>query len=188
MTGTQVHIPTLETGRLILRAPRQEDFGPFMDFLETDRSRFVGGPTERRNSMRGFGHVAGLWVTRGYSLFVIARNEAPDQPIGMAGPWYPELWPELEFGWSLWDVAAEGQGYVTEAMRALLPWAWEATGAETAVSYIDANNDRSIRVAEALGASRDAEATAALNAPGAVFHDPDGPDVLVFRHARRTLQ
>jgi len=188
VTGTTVHIPRLETERLILRAPAMSDFEPFMDVLETDRSAFVGGPTPRRQSMRGFGHVAGLWVTRGYSLFVLDRRDAPGAPIGMAGPWHPVIWPELEFGWSLWDAAHEGQGFVTEAMRAIMPWAWDTTGTDTAVSFIDADNPRSIQVARALGARPDEDMTEEMNEPGSPFHDAEGARVQVWRHRKEALQ
>lgn len=188
MTGLTVHIPTLETDRLILRAPRMEDFEPMMDFMETDRSKFVGGPTERRNSMRGFGHIAGLWVTRGYSLFIGERKDAPGTPIGAFGPFYPLSWPELEFGWSIWDAGNEGKGYVTEALRVLIPWTWDKTGAETAVSFIDADNPRSVNVAKALGAVHDPESTTAMNQPGSPFYDEEDVDILVYRHTKGALQ
>lgn len=188
MSGLTVHIPTLETDRLILRAPRMSDCEPMMDFMATERSKFIGGPKDRRDAMRGFGHITGLWVTRGYSLFIGALKDSPDTPIGAFGPYYPLDWPELEFGWSIWNPENEGKGYVTEALRRLIPWGWEKTGADRAVSFIDADNARSIRVAEALGAVQDAAATEAANRPGSPFHDAEGCPVQAWLHTKGRLQ
>lgn len=188
MTGLTVHIPTLETERLILRAPRMADFEASIAFATGPRAAFVGGPHDQRTAMRGFGHVAGLWVTRGYSMFVAERKDRRGQPIGVMGPWHPLIWPELEFGWSLWDAEHEGHGFVTEAMRTLIPWSWERTGADTAVSFIDAGNDRSRRVAEALGATLDPDMSEAMNRPGSPFFEKgqadDGEPLTVWRHSR----
>lgn len=186
---TTVQIPTLETERLILRAPSLADCDVFESFLRSDRAAFVGGPsTDRRAVTRGFGHLAGLWVLRGFSLFVAEEKTNPGHAIGAMGPWYPALWPEVEFGWSLWDGNAEGKGFVTEAMRTLIPWSWDNAGIDTAVSFIDEGNDRSMAVAQRLGAVRDAAAEDAANAEGSAFFSEDGPNLTVWRHTRGALQ
>ncbi len=187
MTGLTVHIPTLETERLILRAPQMSDCEPMMDFMATERSKFVGGPKDRRDAMRGFGHIAGLWVTRGYSLFIGALKDSPDTPIGAFGPYYPLDWPELEFGWSIWDSDHEGHGLVTEALRTLIPWSWDKIGRDTAISFIDEGNARSIRVAKTLGACLDNEATRTANMSDGLFDDGEETDVLVYRHHKGAL-
>lgn len=176
--------PQLETARLVLRLPRIEDFEPFRAFYASDRARFVGGPSDnRRRLAQGWGNVAGLWLMRGYSFFVLERREDA-RPIGHAGAWFPIDWPEPEFGWTLWSHAVEGKGYVTEAMRAIIPWAWKTTGAESFISVIDEGNTASVRVAEALGAMRDDEATAGANAPGSAFSAEGEPPVEIWRHRR----
>ena len=71
----------------------------------------------------------------------------------------------------MWDPAAEGKGYAFEAAQAARAHAFDVLGWETAVSYIDPGNARSIELAERLGAVRDPEA--------APFHEGD----LVFRHS-----
>jgi RimJ/RimL family protein N-acetyltransferase len=177
-----VTIPSLETDRLILRAPSMADCRPFMAFLGSDRSRFVGGPVAERVALRAFGHAVGLWVLRGYSMHIMTLKGS-DQPIGWVGPWYPLVWTEPELSWSLWDAAHEGKGYITEAMRALLPTVWDLIGTDTAVSVIDTGNVASRRVAEALGAAPDADATDAANREGSPFYEADSP-AIVYRHRR----
>ena len=184
-----MHIPVLETERLILRAPQVTDADMFEAFFATERSQYVGGPvTDRRHVTRSFGNIAGLWVLRGVSMFVAEEKANPGHPIGSFGPYEPLLWPEMEFGWSLWDAGAEGKGYVTEALRVIIPWTWARTGKTEAVSFIDALNERSRNVAKALGATFDAEVSEQMNAPGGLFHDAesDHNPVTVWRHRRET--
>ena len=109
----------------------------------------------------------------------LRRTPAPsfhddDTPLGIVGHWYPWGWPETEVGWVLFDSAHEGKGYATEAARRCVTHAWDALGWDTAVSYIAKDNLASVRVAERLGATLDADAAAP---------NPDKP-CLVYRHPR----
>ncbi|GGL75484.1 GNAT family N-acetyltransferase [Wenxinia marina] len=178
-----VEIPTLRTERLILRAPTLEDSAPFMAFIRSDRARFVGGHRDlpERYAVRAFGHIAGLWVLRGYSSFVVEDADS-GRALGLVGPWFPQAWPEPEFSWSLWHADAEGRGFVAEAMATIMPWFWDRTGLTTAISVIDEDNYGSIRVAERLGAVLDEATTETVNLPGSVFHEPEGARALVYRH------
>lgn len=181
-----VTIPTLETDRLILRAPLVSDFDIFAAFMETDRTKYIGGSMDLRGAARIWGNFAGQWVLRGYGSFVACLRDGT--PIGGVGLWHPMNWPEPEFGWTLWSPDHEGHGYITEAMRRIMPWAWGVIGTNTAVSFIDAPNAASAGVAQRLGAQIDAETTATLNAAGGLFHDPDGKVVNVWRHQKGALQ
>ncbi|NRA98791.1 MAG: GNAT family N-acetyltransferase [Rhodobacteraceae bacterium] len=176
MTGTTVQIPTLETERLFLRAPRMDDFDMFFDFFASDRAEFVGGPqTDRLSAWRGYGHIAGQWVLRGYGSFVVT-DKTTSAPIGLCGPWHPVTWPEAEIGWSVWTPDAEGKGFAFEAANAALDYVFLTIGWDTAVSYIDPGNARSIALAERLGATRD---------DTALPPEFDGPKSLIYRHPRR---
>jgi len=164
--------PTLETERLVLRAPRGSDWPFWCDFWLSDRADHIRDvePTEAL-AWRAFGHAIGHWVMRGYGMFIITRR-GDNTPIGMAGPWFPAGWPEQEIGWTLWDSTLEGQGYAAEAARAVVNYAFETLGWPTAVSYIAPANQRSAVLAERLGARLD------LDAVG-----PAGHNVRVYRHA-----
>jgi aminoglycoside 6'-N-acetyltransferase len=58
--------------------------------------------------------------------------------------------PELEIGYVA-DVEHEGRGYITEAARAVIGWAFGPAGARRLRLECDATNARSIRVAERCG-------------------------------------
>jgi len=169
------HIPTLETNRLVLRAPRLSDAANWDAFLKTDRAAFVGGPdADLHTSWRGFAHVAGMWMLRGYGSFVFASKSDPDAPLGMTGPWHPMDWPERELGWTVWTPEAEGQGFAHEAATAARIYAYDTLGWPTAVSYIDARNVRSIALAGRMGCTLDQTAATPACEPGTV--------ILVYRH------
>ncbi len=172
MTALLTNIPTLETERLILRAPGMQDWEAWLAFCLDDRSRFVrADDIDEGKAWRAFCHVAGMWALRGYGSFVITAKGA-DTALGLTGPWHPIDWPERELGWTIWSAAAEGQGYAYEAARAARDYAFGTLGWTTAVSYIDPENTRSIALAERLGAVRD---------PSAKVPHPEDP-CLVYRH------
>ena len=169
--------PVLETERLILRAPRAEDWPAWRDFHLSERARHIGGGADMtaRASWRAFGHVIGHWVMRGYGMFVFTLKD-DDSALGMAGPWFPEGWAEQEIGWTVWSPAAEGKGYAAEAARAAIRHAFDDLGWETAVSYIDPDNTRSLALAERLGARLD---------PDAPLPDMGGADAIhIYRHQK----
>lgn len=184
MTFALSGTPVLETARLVLRAPRAGDFEPWAAFAGSDRARFIGGPLSRMLAWRAMCHLTGHWVHRGFGMFIFSAKEAPEAsaeapagtPLGMAGPWFPEGWPEREIGWSVWAPGAEGRGYAFEAAAAARAWAFETLGWTTAVSYIDEGNARSAALALRLGAVEDP------GAPVPDFGDPEPGVTRVFRH------
>lgn len=165
-----VHIPVLETERLRLRGPQAEDYDVFAAFMASERSHFVGGPSSDWAYLRRmFGHIAGLWVLRGYGPFLL-ETKSDGFLQGMVALWNPIGWPEPELGWSLWAEKAEGKGYAFEAAKAVLAYGSRAHGLTRLVSYIAPHNIRSIQLAERLGAWPDETA------------ERPYPDALVYRH------
>lgn len=168
--------PILTTERLTLRAPMGSDWPAWRSFSASDRSRFVRpGDFDDGRAWRAFGHVIGHWAMRGWGMFVFTLH-GDDAPLGMAGPWFPEGWPEREIGWTVWTPEAEGKGYAFEAATAARAHACDTLGWDGPVSYVAPDNTRSIALAERLGAVRDDAAPAPY---------PDQP-CLVFRHPARS--
>ncbi|MEM7710921.1 MAG: GNAT family N-acetyltransferase [Pseudomonadota bacterium] len=162
--------PVLRTERLILRAPAADDWPHWQRFHASPRAAGIGGAgQDPAAAWRLFAAVIGHWILRGCGWFVIHRREDAT-PLGTAGPWFPEGWPEREVGWTLWSKAAEGQGFAAEAGRAVLEHVFRDLDWPTAVSYVYDWNTRSIALAERLGGIRDDDAPA----PKA--------GVLVYRH------
>lgn len=192
MTATNVHIPTLETTRLILRAPRLADEKFYVAFKTSQRSKYTNGPLDAKTASGLFSEVAGQWIMHGYGLFMGTTKEDPDTVIGGFGVFHPSGQNEPEFGWSLYDGQFEGKGYVTEAMRAVIPWAWPVMGVDTAQSHMSPGNDATLVVATRLGAVFDPEETKIANSEGGQFFDPDhsvsNPKVNIWRHTKGQLK
>lgn len=165
------HTPVLETPRLILRAPVLADFDAFAAYVTSERSRFTGGPVDRNQAWRGFGHIVGHWVLRGYGVFVL-EDRATGRALGTSGPWFPEGWPEPEIAWTLWDAADEGRGLAAEGALAARQWAYDTLGWSTAISLILDGNARSSALAARLGCIRETAFTHAQFGTSTIWRHP----------------
>ncbi len=150
MTGIALHIPQLETDRLILRAPEARDFETFAAFYASERSHFVGGPLTRSESWRMLAMEAGHWQLKGFGRWILEPKDG-GSTAGIVGLFAPEGWPEPEIGWDLY-AGYEGKGYATEAATAARAFAYSKLGWTTAISLIEAQNTASMAVAQRLGA------------------------------------
>lgn len=171
MTAALANTPVLETARFTLRAPQPRDYPTWRDFFLSPRATFIGGGPawDAGRAWRAFASIIGHWVIHDFGLFAI-EDRASGQALGATGPWYPDLWPEPEVGWSVWVPEAEGTGVMAEAVPTVLAHLKDR-GWRSTVSYIVADNARSIALAERVGAVRDPDA--------------QGPaeDDIVFRHS-----
>lgn len=143
-------IPTLETERLILRAPEPADFEPWAAFCaDPEAAEFLGGAQDRPNAWRIMSTMSGAWMSRGFSMFSVVEK-ASGQWVGRVGPWQPEGWPGTEVGWGI-ARAFWGRGYAPEAAEATIDWAFDVLGWDEVIHTIEAPNVKSQQVAKRLG-------------------------------------
>lgn len=156
----------LETERLILRPPLQEDFEGWAAFMaDPVAMRYLGmGVTGRAVAWRTMATMAGSWSLLGFGMFSVIEKST-GQWIGRLGPWMPEGWPGTEVGWGLLP-AAWGKGYATEGATAAIGWAFAHLGWTEVIHCIVPENVASQGVARRLGARLDG--TARLPAPADV--------------------
>ncbi|MEQ8898837.1 MAG: GNAT family N-acetyltransferase [Roseovarius sp.] len=171
----QALIPVLETDRLILRAPRIEDFDGFATMVCGERGTYFGHPGTRADAWQGFMQITGTWALRGHGAWAVT-DRATGTLLGFVqlGAEPGDLEPEL--GWIV-SAEAEGKGIAHEAAEAVRAHALGAFALPSLVSYIDARNTRSCTLADRLGARRDPAAEAAI----AGLQD-DGEHCVVYRH------
>ena len=146
-------IPTLTTARLLLRSFRPKD-APAYAAMNADPAfrRYLGdgkvlSADEAWTQME---RALGQWALRGYGLFAV---EASGVLAGRVGVLHPAAWPEPELAWGI-APSFWGQGLAMEAAAAVRDWAFDACGFPHLASFILAENTRSVRVAEKLGAFR----------------------------------
>lgn len=145
-----LQIPTLKTKRLILRGPEARDFDNVAEFFaDKERSWGFGGPLDRNQAWRWFASMIGHWVLHGYGFWTVETHD--DQPVGFVGLWYPEGWPEPELGWVMF-AGSEGKGFAREAAEEARRYAYDVLGFDTLSSNIFPGNDRSVALAERMGA------------------------------------
>jgi RimJ/RimL family protein N-acetyltransferase len=164
--------PVLHTLRLTLRAPVFADFAAYAAFLASPRAAYMGGPYSPKAAWGVFCHQVAGWQIFGHGGLTVLRKDT-GEAIGMVEINGGPLFPEVELGWQLYE-GHEGQGYATEAARALRDWGFANLPVSSLVSYTDPENHPSQAVARRLGAVIDAKAP--------VQDDGD----LVWRHLRGT--
>jgi RimJ/RimL family protein N-acetyltransferase len=168
-------VPVIGTPRLRLRAPVIGDYPAYRDVFTTDRARYMGGPFTQDEAFADFCQGIAGWMLRGAGMWTLTRA-GNDAALGWIYLWQEMGDPEPEIGWVL-TAGAEGQGYAQEAAQAVLPHAVALYGAGGFVSYIDAGNDASVRLALRLGAVRDRDAEAAYAEPGLQIYRHSGKGV-----------
>ncbi len=146
-----LNIPRLETDRLILRGPEHRDFEPLAAFYADEaRAWGFGGALPRNEAWRWFASSIGHWALHGYGYWTIEEKHTGNI-CGITGIWNPDGWPEPEIGWVMFE-GAEGKGIAYEAALAARTYAYEHMGFTTLTSNIFPGNDRSVALAERMGA------------------------------------
>lgn len=162
-------IPTLQTERLILRAPEARDLDPYAEFLASQSADMIGGPFDRADAWLKLCAMIGHWSLRGYGRWAL-EVKGHSISIGTVGLYFPEGWPEPEIAWSVFS-AGEGKGYAFEAAQAARDYAYNILGWPSVISLVDDSNTRSVALAERMGATRDG-----------VHHHPKYGALTIWRH------
>jgi RimJ/RimL family protein N-acetyltransferase len=156
----------LATDRLCLRAPARGDAEALYDlFAHAEVMHGLGKePVSTLEEARVMiDDAIGGWSTDGIGPFTV-ETASDRRVVGQAGlmiydtrGWTASTWERAgghaqpELGWAL-IRAHWGHGYATEAAAAIRDWARECRSIDRLVSLISADNARSRRVAERLGA------------------------------------
>lgn len=155
---TDFLIPThAETPRLRLRPFREADWAAMhAHYADPESTRYTLGRTlSEGESWRLTAALAGHWLLRGYGPYALeAKNDG--RLLGTVGLWHPVDFPEREIKWAL-HPAERGQGYASEAARAVQRIAAAAFPGQPPISFIDRDNAASIRVAMSVGACLESE-------------------------------
>ncbi len=81
----------------------------------------------------------------------MVADRVTDRALGIAGPFFPDCWPEPEIGWTVFSCA-EGRGLAHEAALAARAYVYGTLGWDTVISAIAPGNTRSVALARRMGA------------------------------------
>ena len=157
----------IETERLLLRKPRLGDAKALQQaYGDPEVMEFIGGGETKSldETREAIKRQTARWKADGFGSLVIERKE-DKRVLGRTGflVWNSETWQtgtlaefgdDIGVGELVWMLAKEhwGRGYATEAALAARDHAFKTLKLPRLISLIMKGNDRSIRVAERIGA------------------------------------
>lgn len=151
----------IETGRLVLRDWREQDWAEFFRVTNTPAvMRWLGGVMDAEGMAKQRARVEGCRAANGYCFWVVERK-ADAALLGFCGLKRADapgstVAGAMEIGWRLREDAW-GQGYAREAAIAALDAAFDRLGAEEVVALTVIDNSASWGLMERLGMQRRAE-------------------------------
>ena len=150
-----------ETDTLVLRAYRSGDGVAFFDAVDEDRedlSQWLGWVDQNKTVDDAEAYVrnmAGKWITRESLTLAIFSKDEKTLYGGTGFHGFDWKVPSLAIGWFL-RKSARGQGFGAEAVRLCCQLAFEHIGANRVAGTVDVLNDRSCRLFERVGFTREA--------------------------------
>jgi len=160
-----VAVPELQTDRLRLRGHRRDDFDMLARIWADERVvRFISGrPSTRNESWTRLLAYMGHWQALGFGYWAVEDRQtgAYIGDVGFAD-YKREITPPIdgipEIGWVL-APEAQGRGFATEAVAAVLAWGDRIFPGDVTVCLFDPQHQASIRVAEKNGFSKRCDST-----------------------------
>jgi ribosomal-protein-alanine N-acetyltransferase len=148
---------TIETERLILRPIEPGDWRAVHGFTSLPEvMRYLHDEPFTEDDARQFATRWSAQTGDGWPEVMAVLLRADGRMIGYVPfEWYNPKYRTREIGW-VFHPEHHGQGYATEAARAVLRLAFETLGLHRVVADCDPRNTASYRVMEKLGMRREA--------------------------------
>jgi RimJ/RimL family protein N-acetyltransferase len=149
--------PVIETERLRLRPHEVDDFADCVAmWSDPEITRYtIGSPAPAQRTWMRILAYRGHWSLLGFGYWAV-EEKSTGRFIGELGfaDYKRDIQPSIdgmpELGWVLISEA-QGQGYATEALRAVVAWGDSHFGPIRTACIIHPENHRSFRVADKLG-------------------------------------
>ena len=158
--GPDMRGVVLQTERLMLRRWKPSDLEPYAGMCrDPEVMRYIAGCDTRTRDQcaRGIEAMERHSDGKGFGLFALELRESV-QFIGYTGlsepDFLPEIMPAVEIGWRL-SRDRWGQGYATEAARAVMQFGFVTLGLPSIVSIFQIGNEASRRLVRKLGMQLD---------------------------------
>lgn len=154
---TKTPPPILETERLILRPFTLADTDFIIELLNTEGFlKYIADRNIKTNEDAERYLLQGplkSYATHGFGLCKIllkARNNEPEEAIGMCGLLQRDYLPNPDIGYALLP-RYEGKGYAKESAKAVLRWGFAERDCTTISAIVLPQNQVSVRLLERLG-------------------------------------
>ena len=167
-------VPTLETERLVLRAPQLSDFDTYARIVASPRARYLT-VMSREDAWYDFAQMIAIWSLRGHGLWSV-EAKVGGQLLGFVVLGFEPEDPEPELGF-IFTEEGEGHGYAFEAASTARDFAFGQLGWNTLASFVAKGNSRSQRLAERLGATIEREISETDGTTLVYRHTPAGAEV-----------
>lgn len=143
----------IDTPRLRLARPQESDWvGLHAYYADAECARYTfTNPLPESETQRVVGALLKHWLRHGYGPYVL-HEKSTAAVVGLVGLWFPREWPETEIKWAI-IRSHWGKGYASEAARAVQAMLPAHLPTMQPISLIHAENERSIALALALGAT-----------------------------------
>ncbi|KZM50143.1 GNAT family acetyltransferase [Labrenzia sp. OB1] len=143
-------LPVLETERLILRVPEEQDFELYRDFYrDREASHFYGGPISSSAAWGRLARDVGHWHLRGYGQWILQKRNC-EQLVGSCGFAWPTDWPRPELTW--WIAKSQRRlGYAKEASLAAINFAYDTLGWNLVQTHMRDENSAAKSLVLSLG-------------------------------------
>jgi len=148
-------VPYLDTQRLLLREHRRQDFDLFAAHMADPVSSAHLVTSDRHAAWRIFCSQAGVWLIHGAGWWAVEEKES-GQLVGSVGAFFREESTVMELGWNTYRPFW-GRGFAHEAATAALDHAFETRREPKVRALIASANASSLRVAQRLGLTYEAD-------------------------------
>ena len=143
----------LATGRLRLRTLEHEDAAFYLQLVNDPTwLRFIGDKGIHKLDEARVAIATGPIESQrvhGFSLYLVERKDS-GASVGICGLVRRETLPEVDLGYAFLPAHC-GQGFAREAALAVLTYAREVLGLKNLLAIVAPDNERSIRLLDALG-------------------------------------
>jgi RimJ/RimL family protein N-acetyltransferase len=152
-------IPSLNTGRLLLRAFEKDDLDPFAamvaDIDVIQHATYDGTTMTRTQAWNWLCLMLGHWHMRGFGIWGM-EEKSSGELIGRIGLQFLDWFEDVELVWML-AKSAWGKGYAAEGARAAIDFGMNNLKLPRVAAVIHQENQPSIRLAERLGMEMEKE-------------------------------
>jgi len=152
-------IPSLNTGRLLLRAFEKDDLDPFAamvaDIDVIQHATYDGTTMTRTQAWNWLCLMLGHWHMRGFGIWGM-EEKSSGELIGRIGLQFLDWFEDVELVWML-AKSAWGKGYAAEGARATIDFGMNNLKLPRVAAVIHQDNQPSIRLAERLGMEMEKE-------------------------------